>query len=130
MANIKNNVSQATRCMRYIARALALIWACWWTFFALVSGAGEGLRGLLANAPNALPELAFLLSVAIAWRREAIGGVLLLLCGLFAFFFFHIGRNPFMLSTMVLPPLVAASLFVACWRKSGTISGTPQNRRA
>ncbi|MEA3345699.1 MAG: hypothetical protein U9Q78_05570 [Chloroflexota bacterium] len=49
--------------MRFAAWALALIWAVWWAFFGLFSGAGEGLRGVLMNAPNALPGLIFLISV-------------------------------------------------------------------
>ncbi|MCK4261744.1 hypothetical protein KAX00_01415 [bacterium] len=126
MANIDYTGNRATKWMRYIARALALIWAVWWTFFALVSGAGEGLRGLLANAPNALPELVFLVSVAIAWRWEAVGGIMLLLCALGTFFFFHIGRHLFMHLTFVLPPVVAGFLFLASWRKSRTL-GMPQN---
>ena len=69
------DVSIRTRCMRQIARGLALIWACWWFFFGLVSGAGKGFKGILANAPNALPGLVFLVSVAIAWHREAAGGI-------------------------------------------------------
>ena len=112
-----------------MARTLALIWAVWWTFFALVSGAGEGLKGLLANAPNALPELVFLVSVGIAWRREAVGGIALLLCALGAFFYFHIGRqHVFMNLTMVLPPVVAGLLFLASWRRSRTL-GMPENNR-
>ncbi len=103
---------------RYIARALALIWAVWWTFFALVSGAGEGFRGLLANAPNALPGLVFLVCVAIAWRWEAVGGILLLLCALGPFFFFDIGRHLFMHLTFVLPAVVAGFLFLICAWKS------------
>ncbi len=72
MADIDFTGDRATKWIRYMARSLALIWAGWWTFFALVSGAGEGLKGLLANAPNALPGLVFLVSAAIAWRWEAI----------------------------------------------------------
>jgi DMSO/TMAO reductase YedYZ heme-binding membrane subunit len=29
--------------MRYIAQALALIWAGWWTFFGLACGLSEGM---------------------------------------------------------------------------------------
>ncbi len=104
--------------MRYTARVLGLIWAGWWTFLGLVSGAGEGLRGILTNAANALPGLVFLVCVVIAWRREAVGGIGLLLCTLAAYFFFHIGKNVFMLLTIVFPPVLAGFLFLASWRKS------------
>ncbi len=121
MAVIKGAGSRTTKWMRYIARVLVLIWAGWWAFFGLVSGAGEGLRGVLTNAPNALPGLVFLVSTAIVWRWEAIGGVALLICGLFALFFFHIGKNLFLLLTTVLPPLVAGFLFLVSWWKSRKI---------
>ena len=120
MAVIKGAGNRTTKWMRYIARGLALIWAGWLAFFGLVSGAGEGLRGILTNAPNALPGLVFLVSAVIAWRWEAIGGVALLLCGLFVFFFFHIGKNLFLLLTMALPPLVAGFLFLVSWWEART----------
>ena len=55
--------------MRCGGRTVALIWAVLWFFFALVSGAGPGLTGVLTNAPNALPELVFLVAVAIVSVR-------------------------------------------------------------
>ena len=122
MAIINDTGKVTTKWMRYIAVGLALIWAVCWTFFGLVSGAGEGLKGVLTNIPNTLPGLVFLVSTAIAWRWEAIGGVALLMCGLFALFFFHIGKNPFLLLTMVLPPLVAGFLFLVSWWKSRNIN--------
>ncbi len=30
--------------MRHVARSIALIWAGWWTYFGLASGADEGLE--------------------------------------------------------------------------------------
>lgn len=97
---------------RYVARGLALVWAVFWGGFALLSGAGEGISGIVANAPNALPGLGFLIAAIIAWRWEIVGGIILILCGLFAFFFFHIGRNAFLLGTIVFPPILAGSLFL------------------
>ncbi len=128
MANIGHTGNRATKRMLYIARALALIWASWWTFFGLVSGAGEGLIGILANAPNALPGLVFLASAAIAWRWDAIGGVVLILEGLLVLIGYPVithGRFPLstivpVLLTIALPPLVAGFLFLASWRKSRT----------
>ena len=120
MAVIKEAGNRTTNWMRYIARVLALIWAGWWTFFGLVSGAGEGLRGVLTNAPNTLPGLVFLICTAIAWRWEAIGGVALLMCGLVTLFFFHIGKNLFLLLTAVLPPLAAGFLFLVSWWEART----------
>lgn len=129
MADVNRTSKRSAKWMCYIARALALIWACWWTFFGLVSGAGEGLKGLLANAPNALPGLVFLASVAIAWRWVVIGGIVLVLEGLFIFIAYPVmvhSRFPlstiiFVLLTMGLSPLVAGFLFLISRWKSGTL---------
>ncbi len=118
-----------TRGMRYAARALALIWAALWTIFALLSGAepGSGLKGILMNAPNALPELGFLVCVAMAWRWEAIGAVALLVEALLIFVVYlvvtsgaPIPRSALssVLLALGLPPLAAGLLFLAAWRKS------------
>ena len=74
MTNINYTGDRTTKWMRYVARALALIWAGWWTFFGLASGLAEGLSpaGVLLHAT--LPGLIFLVSAVITWRWEAIGG--------------------------------------------------------
>ena len=113
--------------LRYVARTLALIWAVWWLFFGLASGAGEGFKGLLANAPNALPALAFCVCVAVAWRWDFAGGVLLLLCGLTALYALRTSEHlSFMLLIMVLPPAVAGSLFILS-RRTRREPGVRQN---
>ena len=67
MADVNRTGKWSAKWICYVARALAVSWAGWWTFFGLVLGAGGGWKGLLANAPNALPGLVFLASVAMAW---------------------------------------------------------------
>jgi hypothetical protein len=110
--------SKAIKAIRYFARALSVIWAAMWVFFAIASGAGDGFKNLWHNVPNALPEVFFVASVIIAWRKEMVGGIALLLCALFVFFFFHVGSNLFMLVTFVLPPVLTGSMFIVSWRSS------------
>ena len=52
MENMDYTGDRVTRWMRYIARALALIWAGWWTLFGLACGLSEGMRpaGVLLHA--------------------------------------------------------------------------------
>jgi len=135
MADINFTGDRATKWIRYIARSLALIWAGWWTFFGLACGLSEGMSPAAVLLHAALPGLVFLGSAAIAWRWEAIGGVALMLEGLFVFIAypvmahsrdFPISTIIFVLLTMALPPLAAGFLFLASWRKSKT-SGIPQN---
>lgn len=114
--------------MRYCARALASVWAVWWTLFMLVSGAPErGLTGILLNSPNALPGLLFLASAIVAWRREAAGGVMLVAVGLLLAIAFIVAGSirpvprstiALMIPIIALPPIVAGILFLVSWRKS------------
>ena len=111
---------EGTMWMRSIARGLALLWAGWWTFFGLASGIGEkaGLLGVLIH--TTVPGLIFLITVLIAWRWEPVGGILLILEGLWAIFFFKqrsLAAFFFMLGTITLPPLSAGFLLLISWRK-------------
>jgi hypothetical protein len=120
---MENVVDQRSRWLCYSARALALIWACWWTLFGLLAGMGEGynLLGILRHA--AVPGLVFLVAAVFAWRWEAIGGVLLLLAGLGTLVVFWFAHTPEGLLTLTLPPLVAGLLLIASWlraRRPGT----------
>jgi hypothetical protein len=126
MGNIQHTSNQGEKWMRYIARVLALIWACWWTFFGLIAGAGEGYgpSGILAHA--AVPGLVFLVAAVIAWRWEVIGGILLLLEGLATLIVFWFSRTAEGFLTLTSPPLVAGLLFLAISLRA-RMSGTLQN---
>ncbi len=95
--------------MRYVARALATLWAGWWTVFSLLSGLGEGygLGGFFVH-----PGWIFLLAALIAWRWEIVGGALLILegLGILAYYPFSWRSEGFL--TLALPPLVAGAIFV------------------
>ncbi len=117
-----------TKRMRSIARALALIWACWWIFFALANAVGERFSQQAVLIIAFFP-LIFLGSAVIPRRWERTGGAVLLLEGLIILFGYPwIAFNRLPLSaiivvvlTLALPPLVAGFLFlVAGWRKSKT----------
>jgi hypothetical protein len=125
MENISHSGERWSRWLRYSARALALIWACWWTLFGLLSGAGEGynLSGILLHAT--VPGLVFLAAAVIAWRWEAIGGVLLLLAGLGTLIVFWYARTPQGFLLLTLPPLVAGLLFLVSWLRARP-PGTPK----
>lgn len=87
--------------------------------FAMLSGSeeyGGGLEGIMKNLPNALPWAALIIVNFIAWKRELIGGIALMLMGGFMVFFFNSGENfyPIVFAlTMAIPAL--GSLFVFSW---------------
>lgn len=125
MANTEHTSDRTTRRMRYVARALALVWAGWWVFFAVATLLGEPFSptGLLIGTGF---SLIFLGSAIIPWRWEAIGGIVLMVEGLAVLIGYPVmaqGRFPLstiilMLLTMALPPLVAGLLFLASRRRA------------
>ena len=61
----------------WAARILALLWAAWWTYFAVGSGIveGGGATGLIMHVLWGPPVVLFLLMVWLAWRRAKLGGI-------------------------------------------------------
>ena len=123
---IESAEARATKWARYSARAIALIWAGWWTYFGVASGTGEQLDpvGILIHA--AAPGLFFLALALIPWRWEAAGGALLLLESLAVTIGYPLATYRtfpastifFVVLTMALPPMIAGSLFLIAWRQS------------
>jgi hypothetical protein len=107
----------------YSARILAMLWAAFWTWFGLASGIAEGLgpAGILVH--TAVPGLFFVLLLLVAWRWQAVGGILLVLASLsiavaypLVFRRMPLPTTIFVLLTMAVPPLLAGILFLAHWR--------------
>lgn len=99
--------------------------------FWLWYGAGSAYveqAGVLNWAMHILvPAGVFAISALIAWRREEIGGLILMLEGIIAFGFigraYLLGTLPpatvvLMSLTLSFPPLAAGSLFFTCRRMS------------
>jgi len=105
--------------IRICARILGLVYGILIFVFALFSGAeagGNSFEAIIKNSPNALPWLAYLLIVMIAWKRELIGGLLLVAIGIFFLFFFSVFNN-FLLATFIIVLLVIINglLFLSSW---------------
>lgn len=112
--------------VKRVARILAVVWAGWWVLFGLFSGISEGLSPVETLINTAVPGLIFLAIVLIAWKWQDLGGVLLLLAGMFVLVLYPIltyarlspGSVLAVLATMALPPIVAGVLCLACWRSA------------
>jgi hypothetical protein len=142
MSNISSKDAWPVKLMRWVARFVSIPWAYWALAIAwFVAGTGyeEGGRTLAQLAVfiivMIISPLMFMGAAIIAgvWGKEAFGGTVLLVDGVLIIVciwvsshinpsfveFFTPSHLPFNF-TMVLPPLVAGSLFIACHRISKT----------
>jgi hypothetical protein len=142
MSNNSSSDAGPVKLMRWIARFLSIPWAFWalfWTWFSLAHFAGEG-KFLSKEVFTIIMIIVALMYVGAAiiasvWGKEAFGGGLLMADGvlilasiiIFTFLkgsprdFFRLpGLTALALFTMILPPLVAGSLFLTCHRRSKT----------
>lgn len=138
MSNISSTDTRPVKLMRWVARFLSIPWAFWalfWTFFvAMAYHEGEGYFGLpVFIIIMAIAVLMFIGAAIIAsvWGKEALGGGVLLVDGMLIYALGVYGPHSPMptgaswdtvlaISTLVLAPLVAGSLFLACHRISKT----------
>ena len=143
MSIINFSDAWAVKSMRWVARFLSIPWAFWalfWTWFALAHSAGEGrfLSIAVFTIIMIIVALMYIGAAIIAsvWGKEAFGGGLLMADGvliLASIIIFCLtvpgpgdSLRPLLwltalaFFTMVLPPLVAGYLFLACHRRSKT----------
>ena len=113
--------------MRRAAWVLLAITITFWLWFGIGSAYTEraGLFNWMMHI--LVPAGIFLVSALVAWRREVVGGIVLILEGLVAYGLIGgawlAGRLPdstlvLMSLTLGFPPLVAGILFVSCWRRA------------
>ena len=131
MANVDHIGDRATRWMRWIARGIgSFIAASWW--LAGIAGAlYEREPWTLESAIMAGFMITSGLGVLIAWRREGIGGAVLVIHGMLfsTFGYFSAGRNKgFAMLVSGGPFLLVGILFLATWRRSRQRSVPPNSR--
>jgi hypothetical protein len=109
-----------------IASVLSLLWGGWWTFFGLASGIGEGI-GIPGTLVHALvPGLIFLATALAARKWNFAGGILLVLEGVLALWFFgYLSDRLFttlglqMVCLLGLPGVISGLLFISESGKRG-----------
>lgn len=118
--------------MRLTGLLLGLIWASTWIFFGVAANIGDGISVVGALVHAALPGFIFLAIVMIAWRWEFIGGLALILEGLFMAIAYPVvaaSRYPMTkifweLLAMSLPAFASGVLFVlSSYRRRASSSG-------
>ncbi len=142
MSNISSSDAWSVKLMRWVARFLSVSWAYWalfWTWFVLASLTGEGhFSKVVFIIIMIIVALMFIGAAIIAsvWGKEVFGGGMLLvdavliIASIVIFCLTVPGSGDslhplfwmtaLVFVTMVLPPLVAGSLFLACHRRSKT----------
>ena len=104
---------------RNIARFVLLVLAILIFLFALVSGAEEnsGIMGILKNSPNALPWAILLIIVWIVWKKELLGGIIIILFGIAGAAFFSIWNNLFeFVFWLILGIIMLGGFFLLSWK--------------
>jgi len=99
----------------YFAKILLLVIAIVWLVFALLSGA-EG-SGTFKNIPNALPWIILFVFACIAFRWQILGGILIVLFGIFTIFFFGFIEVIWLLLIISLPIIVLGAVISLLARK-------------
>ena len=95
--------------IKSISRTVLMVLAAFWFGFGMLSGAerfGGGVKGILANLPNALPWFLLLVFVYLSWYFEIISGALIIAVGLVSLFFYDAFGSPVVLFTISLPILI------------------------
>jgi uncharacterized membrane protein len=117
MINDKNKVADV---VRKVARFSLLFYGTLIFIFSLLSGAedyGNGVTGIIKNIPNSFPWLLLLVLLWISWKKELLGGILLIVLGLTMLIFFVVSSNKFHFAAfmVVLPVTIEGVLFVISW---------------
>lgn len=118
----KKKVNKTKNSYRNIARYSILVIASILFVFSLLSGSESyngTLKGVLSNSMNTLPWLILFILLFVAWKRELLGGVLIVLFGLWAICFFNFQGANFWWSiffiTLIIP--ILGSFFILSWYK-------------
>ncbi len=135
MSNISASDAGPVKLMRWVARFLSIPWAILvllFSMFAFAYGIEEGSYSMAVYIIIIIIVALMSLGPAIiasVWGKEAIGGGLLIAAGVLILggeiysLFIYSGETPlgWLVFALVLPPLVAGSLFLACHRRSRTL---------
>jgi peptidoglycan/LPS O-acetylase OafA/YrhL len=139
MSNISSTDARPVKLMRWVARFLSIPWAIFvllFSMFAFAYGIEEGSFSIAVYIIIIIIVALMSLGPAIlasVWGQEAIGGGLLIAAGVLILggniysLFIYSGETPLggLEFALVLPPLVAGSLFLACHRRSKTSGEQP-----
>ncbi|MBN2198152.1 hypothetical protein JW698_03115 [Candidatus Wolfebacteria bacterium] len=111
-------VSKTAKYLRLIARIALLITGIYWFFYGWFTGldfAEEGIKGLLTHFPNTIPWILLLIFIFIGWKKELVGGIILVLIGFFTIYFFSAMTQAFVMIEMSLPLIIFGACLIISW---------------
>ncbi|MBE9472911.1 MAG: hypothetical protein IMY75_12490 [Chloroflexi bacterium] len=121
MVSVSNNGDRATKWMRWIARGIGSLVVAFWLFMGIAYDIVESRPWTLEDMIMAGLITTSALGVLIAWWREGIGGIILVICAAAHSTFAYIvaGHNKGLAMLISGGPfLLIGSLFLAVWWRS------------
>ena len=122
MANIIHNDNRSAKWLRRLARGIGSVPAAFWLFIGIASAIGNDEPLTWESYFIAGFTVTAVILTIVAWRREKVGGILLIIFGLLfsTFAYFSAGHNKWIaVLPSGVPFLIAGVLFLASWRASG-----------
>lgn len=116
MSEMHSPSDRSANWLRYIARGIASVLVAGWLFTVMVGALFEREPWTLESTIMAVLILALSVGVAVAWRREGLGGAIVLAAGIAfaAFAYLSAGHNKgFAMMVSGVPFLAVGALFLA-----------------
>ncbi len=121
MANVNHTGDQATKWMRWIARGVGSSVVAFWLFMGIAYDIVESRPWTLEDMIMAGLITTSALGVLIAWWREGIGGIILVICAAAHSTFAYVVAGHNKALAMLIsggPFLLIGALFLAVWWRS------------
>ncbi len=111
--------NRATTWIRRIARGIGTFVAAYWLFIGIISAVSGREPWTLESAMIASFITALVAAVIIAWRREGIGGTILVVCGaaFSTFAYFTAGHNKAIAMLVSGAPFIVAGVLFLVFRR-------------
>ena len=104
--------------LRWIVRAMLVLWAGFWLFFNIASIfywlGEEGPKGIVVHV---LMTVIIVILALAAWFLELVGGILLIVLAGLTFYKWGLHQSVVAL-TLSLPPFIIGVLLIICWART------------
>ena len=112
---MKKTTNKGNRYLTWVLRTLFILLIAFWALFSIDVFQEEGFWNILVGfLMHNIPVFVMIIILVIAWKREHIGGMLLMLGMLGFTIFLMAGSGEFMFATLIMMgiPFLIGALFV------------------